>query len=242
MIEHSLFLPQATLRFEKGLPAPTLLLTAGGKPPAADWFLPLAAILPVWCVDSGIQICRQTGIQPARIIGDGDSARPEDWAWGQSLGVPVEIYPADKDYTDLQLALQRAVNLYGRATVIVSGVWGGRFDHAFANIQSLAGWEALGVKGIAADEAEVLFFLSERDAVTLAAEVMPDVISLLSFSEYCRGVTVNGVRWPLQNAELRRHLPYAVSNQPASDCREVSVSVTEGLLGVYLQWRRTAAE
>jgi len=236
---HSLQLPQVKLSFRKPLPEATLLMTAGGNPPENKWFLKIAKSFPaVWCIDSGIHICRQTTITPERIIGDGDSANPEAWAWGKSLGVPVEVYPEDKDYTDLQLALLRAKEMYGTATAIVSGVWGGRFDHAFSNIQSLAGWEALGVKGIAADESEVLFFLSGQDTGRIQAEVMPDIISLISLSNCCLGVTIDGVRWPLQKAELQRNLPYAISNQPLADCQEVSVLVEEGLLGVYLQWKR----
>ncbi|SDF17725.1 thiamine diphosphokinase [Sporomusa acidovorans] len=233
---HSLTLPQVTLLFANLLPAATLLMTAGGRPPANKWFVKIAKGLPVWCIDSGIQICRQTAIAPERIIGDGDSASPEAWDWGKSLGVPVEVYPVDKDYTDLQLALLRTKEIFSTATVIVSGVWGGRFDHAFSNIQSLAGWESPGFKGIAADESEVLFFLSGQDAVRINAAIMPDIVSLISLSTCCLGVTIGGVRWPLEKATLKRDLPYAISNQPVSGCREVSVSVEQGLLGVYLQW------
>ncbi|WP_371379160.1 thiamine diphosphokinase [Sporomusa aerivorans] len=238
---YSLKLPQTELMFKKPLPAATLVMTAGGRPPESEWFLQLANGLPLWCIDSGIHICRQAGLTPDRIIGDGDSASPEAWAWGKSLGVPVEVYPKDKDYTDFQLALYRAKEMHGTATAIVSGIWGGRFDHAFSNIQSLAGWEALGIKGIAADESEVLFFLSDQDTVRIKAEVMPDIISLLSLSDCCSDVTIAGVRWPLQKAQLQRSLPYAISNQPLADCREVSVSVTKGLLAVYLQWYRDKA-
>lgn len=234
---HSLKLPQTELTFKKSFQKTTLLMTAGGRPPENRWFSTLAAGLPIWCIDSGIHICRQTGITPDRIIGDGDSANPEAWAWGRSLGVPVEIYPEDKDYTDLQLALFRAKEIYGTTTAIITGVWGGRFDHAFGNIQSLAGSEALGIKSIAADESEVLFFLSGQDNVKIKAEVMPDVISLISLSNRCLGVTIAGVRWPLQNAELKRTLPYAISNQPLVNCQEVFVSLGEGLLGVYLQYK-----
>ncbi|QDR79815.1 thiamine diphosphokinase [Sporomusa termitida] len=236
-MSYSVMLPQAELVFRKPLPAAMLLMAAGGRPPAAEWFLKIATKAPLWCIDSGIQICRQAGITPARIIGDGDSASPAAWTWGKSLGVPVEVYPADKDYTDFQLALLRARDMHGPATAVVTGVWGGRFDHAFSNIQSLAGWEALGGKGIAADESEVLFFIADQDTVRIKADAMPDIISLISLSDCCLGVTIDGVRWPLQKTELQRNLPYAISNQPLGDCQEVTVAVTAGLLGIYLQWQ-----
>lgn len=233
---HTVKLPQAELIFGKPLPAATLLLAAGGRPPAAEWFLQLAPQAPLWCIDSGIHISRQAGITPARIIGDGDSASPEAWAWGKSLGVPVEAYPADKDHTDFQLALLRARAMYGPATAVVTGVWGGRFDHTFSNIQSLAGWEALGGKGIAADESEVMLFIAGQDTVRIKAEAKPAVVSLLSLSDCCLGVSIDGVRWPLQKTELRRDRPYAISNRPLAACQEVTVAVAAGLLGVYLQW------
>jgi len=235
-MEYSVTLPQVTLSFAKPLPATTLLMTAGGRPPANAWFLKIAKELPVWCIDSGIHICRKTGILPERIIGDGDSASPEVWDWGKSLGVPVEVYAVDKDYTDLQLALLRTKELFSTATVIVSGVWGGRFDHAFSNVQSLAGWESPGFTGIAADESEVLFFLSGQNNVRISAALMPEIVSLISLSTCCLGVTIDGVRWPLAKATLKRDLPYTISNQPLDDFREISVSIEEGLLGIYLQW------
>ena len=83
---HSLKLPQVELTFRRPLPETTLLMTAGGRPPENKWLLKIAKGLPVWCIDSGIHICRQTDITPERIIGDGDSASPGSVGLGRESG------------------------------------------------------------------------------------------------------------------------------------------------------------
>jgi len=235
-----LVLPQVRFSFGKALPQPQVLLIAGGRPPHSEWLAQAASGVSVWCVDSGIDICQANGIVPQRLIGDGDSASSKGWAWGNTLEIPVEIYPPEKNLTDLQLALQRVGLEYRQATVVVTGVWGGRFDHTFSNIYSLLGCEEFGVRGCcAADETEVLVMLKGSDTVRIQTTSKPDVVSLLPLSPYCSGVFIDGVHWPLSGVNLQNTLPYAVSNRPTDFGPEMTVAVEAGWLGVYLCWDQT---
>lgn len=235
-MDKDIILPQVRFSLAGPLPPNTVMLVAGGRPPQRRWLTQAAAAVPVWCVDSGVDACLACGVVPERIIGDGDSATSAGWAWGMALGVPVEIHHPDKNLTDLQLALQRAGDIYGRTTVILTGAWGGRFDHAFSNVFSLLGSEAYGVeRGCAADETEVMLILKGPDAVTIHTKRPPAVISLLPLSAICTGVHIDGVRWPLHETRLRQGWPYAISNRPGKD-ETVTVAVESGRLGVYLCW------
>lgn len=235
--DRCLWLPQLRCFFEKRLPDSQVLLVAGGRPPQPEWLRRAASRLPVWCVDSGIDICQASQVIPRRLIGDGDSADPRSWAWSRELGIPVEIYPPEKDLTDLQLALRTAGQVFGQAAVIVTGVWGGRFDHAFSNVYSLKGCTRFGIgRCCAADENEVLILLEGADSVRIEAEHCPEVVSLLPLSAECTGVGIDGVRWPLRDVVLQDNLPYAVSNRFAGAGGEIAVSVAAGWLGVYLCW------
>jgi len=232
-----LILPQLRCFFEKKLPDSQVLLVAGGKPPDPKWLRQAATKFSVWCVDSGIDSCQESHIIPERLIGDGDSATSKGWAWGNSLGIPVEVYPPEKNLTDLQLALQTVGVIYGQATVVVTGVWGGRFDHAFSNIYSLKGCEDFGVRGCcAADEGEVLILLKGKDSVRIEVDVCPEIVSLLPLSPQCSGVFIDGVHWPLADVTLHDGLPYAISNRPKEGNTEIMVSIETGWLGIYLCW------
>ena len=236
-MKNSLVLPQLRCFFEKDLPDFQVLLVAGGRPPEAKWLTQAAEQFPVWSIDSGIDSCYESQVIPERLIGDGDSATSEGWNWGKGLGVPLDVYPPEKNLTDLQLALQTIGQVYGEGTVIVTGVWGGRFDHTFSNIYSLKGCEDFGVRGCcAADDKEVLLLLKGKDSVRIETNNCPEVISLLPLSRECLGVCINDVRWPLRDVELHHNLPYAISNRLGKGDKEFTVAIEAGWLGIYLCW------
>jgi len=232
-----LTLPQLRCFFEKKLPDSRVLIVAGGRPPDPEWLIQAADQLPVWCVDSGIDSCQMSNVIPQRLIGDGDSATSQGWAWGNGLGIPVEVYPPEKDLTDLQLALQTVGLVQGQMAAVVTGVWGGRFDHTFSNIYSLKGCEEFGVWGCcAADEREVLILLKGKNSVRIETVNSPEVVSLLPLSTQCSGVCIDGVRWPLADVELHDGLPYAISNRLSAVDTELTVAIETGWLGIYLCW------
>lgn len=234
-MKNALVLPQLSCVFGRELPKAQLLLVAGGRRPAAGWLAQAAGRYPVWCVDRGIEVCRESQIRPERLIGDGDSAAGAGWAWGRKLGIPVDRYPPEKTLTDLQLALQTAGLVYGEAMVVVTGVWGGRFDHAFSNIHSLKGGEKFGLWGCcAADEKEALILLKGGESAEIKVTAPPQVVSLLPLARQCAGVCIDGVHWPLDGVVLQDSLPYAISNRWSG--RQMTISVKTGWLGIYFCW------
>ncbi|CUH95964.1 hypothetical protein P22_2052 [Propionispora sp. 2/2-37] len=240
-MNNSLVLPHLRCSFAKELPETQVLLVAGGRPPAKEWLLQAASRFSVWCADRGLDVCRESNVIPERLIGDGDSARSEAIEWARKQGIPADLYPPEKDLTDLQLALQTIGAEYKQAAVVITGVWGGRFDHTFSNIFSLKGCDVYGIQRCCAvDETEALILLKGADSLRLAAAVRPDVISLLPLSAECSGVTIDGVRWPLNNVSLQHDFPYAISNRPLDHAAEITVSVAGGVLGVYLHWQQNS--
>ncbi|MDU2064902.1 MAG: thiamine diphosphokinase [Sporomusaceae bacterium] len=235
-------LPQVRCTFSRTLPKHQLLIVAGGRKPDKNWLKQVAPKFSVWAVDSGVDSCRNSGVQPERLIGDGDSATEAGWCWATKLAIPIEVHPPEKDLTDLQLALQRAKQLNSGYAVLLTGGWGGRFDHAFSNVYSLQGFKEQGLCTLGiADEQEVLLLLSGGETVSLEFAENPSVISLLPLASICKDVSIAGVHWPLTEVLLKNSLPYAISNRSqARDDTEnlVEVSLGEGALGVYLNWER----
>ena len=213
------------------------LLVAGGRPPEQGWLVSMAARYPVWAVDRGVEICRQAGIKPELLIGDADSASAETWSWAGRERLEVIRHSRDKDLTDLQLALKELAIRRPGSAVLLTGGWGGRFDHAFTNLFSLqeaAGWQ-LNPCGLA-DAAEAMFFVDGGQSLVLSFSNRPQIISLLPLTEVCEGVNFSGVHWPLAQSVLRLDSPAAISNRLAQDSLSATISLRLGRIGVYCCW------
>ena len=76
----------------------------------------------VIAVDGGFASLEAAGCVPDLALGDFDSLGfvPE--------GVPVKLFPAEKDASDMELALEEALTC-GAGAVEVYGALGGRLDH-----------------------------------------------------------------------------------------------------------------
>jgi thiamine pyrophosphokinase len=214
-----IFLPGASSR--------RTLFLLGGRRPDARWLKDFASrnADDVWAVDSGVGACREAGLCPGVLIGDMDSATQSDIEWAIESGASEFRSPRDKDDTDFQLALELLAKKNRDDTLLVSGCFGGRLDHMFSALYSFASSRSLCM----ADETEGVLLV--HDSARAVFKKRPLAISLLPLSDECAGVSIVGVKWPLDGATLYRNRPWAVSNETDSD--EVLVSCASGLLGFY---------
>ena len=233
MASNILILPQLAATYACELPEQQFLLVAGGRPPATDWLQQAALHRLLWCIDHGADICRKANIVPQRLIGDGDSATPESWQWASSFSIPIDRYSPKKDLTDTQLALKKLAEEAPGAFVVLSGALGNRLDHTMSAVCSLA---ASPLNGCMADEQECVFFLHGSSTLSLSLSKHPKAISLLSISEECHGVSIEGVYWPLHGVILKHSFPYAISNELAQGEKNCRISLSEGDLAIYVYW------
>ncbi|MBD3878829.1 MAG: thiamine diphosphokinase [Quinella sp. 1Q5] len=209
--------------------AQEILFVSGGRPPSVDWFKGMTDGRKIFCVDKGIELCKACGVVPNRLIGDFDSANQSSVSWARANNVPVERYPVDKDFTDTQLALSRAAELFGDHTAILTGAFGGRIDHLYSTIFTCA---ALNRAIVLADEREIIFYLHGGEEATIKFFSKPFAASLLPMTSTCRGVTTKNLHWELDSATLTQDFPNATSNRIEHD--EIFISVGGGVLAVYL--------
>ena len=130
-------LPQLCLQGALSCFQQACLLVVGGRAPEVEWLRKASEGRIVWAVDHGLDACLAAGIVPQRLIGDGDSAAPAAWHFAEKKGIPIEKFPPEKDDTDTQLALRIAKEA-GFPAAIVTGAFGGRFDHALSTVMSCA--------------------------------------------------------------------------------------------------------
>ena len=206
-------------------PRREILFVAGGRAPNSSWFNAVAQGRKIFAVDRGIELCRALNILPEMLIGDFDSAEKSAVSWALSKKIPVERHPVDKDLTDTQLALKF---VDANSSAIITGAFGGRFDHAFSTIFTCANVPA---KIFLADDREIIFYVKSGESLSVKFFQKPVALSLLPMSGICRGVTIKNVHWELENATLAQNFPSAVSNRVESP--EVQISVGSGILAVY---------
>ena len=208
-----------------------VMLVLGGKPPEIDWLKEVSFnYKEIWAADSGGGICRKAGLMPEYLIGDFDSICEKDKKWFLSNGTEIIQHPAEKDLTDYQICLKTAAEK-GKKNVIVTGGWGGRFDHAYSNLFSALWGKEFGVRVIClADENESLFYVYEGESIEISFKVMPYAFSLIAL-ESLSVVSINGAKWNLSYSQINQKHPYAISNKPENN--SIKIDVHEGSIGVY---------
>ena len=212
-----------------------MILITGGRKPHAGWFNYLRELrrdCKIFCVDHGIDFCRENNIQPEMLIGDLDSAESSSIEWVMDNNIKIERHPVDKDFTDTQLALQNLQEFPEDKFVIITGAFGGRLDHLYSTLFTCANSK---IKNCLTDEQETVIFLNGGESIKLEFVEIPFALSLLPLSETCDGVSIDGVHWELNSASLSQKLPNAVSNRVESNI--VKISVTSGKLAVYLYFQ-----
>ncbi len=180
------------------------LVDAGRLPP-----LPRAALLIA--ADGGLAQAEHLGLRVDVVVGDMDSVDPASLEAAMAAGATVERHPGNKDATDLELALDRAIHSGCRRVVIVGGL-GGRIDHLLANALLLGATPEEGpVVEWWADAARVSTVRPGHPLHSTAAE--GDVVSLIPVGGPATEVTTVGLRWPLTGDTLKPGSTRGVSNE-----------------------------
>ena len=212
-------------------PRSAVMLVLGGKPPEINWLKDAGcSFKEIWAADSGGEICAKAGLTPKYIIGDFDSICEKDTEWLISHGTEIIKYPAEKDLTDYQLCLQIA-SQRGVKYVVVTGGWGGRFDHAYSNLYSALWGIEFGVRVIClADERETLFYVYSGESIEIDFIKTPLAFSLIALLPSSI-VSVSGAKWELSYSRITQQYPYAISNRALNN--RIKIDVHEGSIGVY---------
>lgn len=169
--------------------------------------------------DAGYERARAVGVTPDLALGDYDSSPvPHD-------ARELICLPAEKDDTDTFFAVKKALEK-GCEQVVLLGALGGRMDHTMANLQTLIFLQEQGVRAWAADEAQEITVLGEGVHSIPARKGW--YLSFFSCGESAKGVSLKGVKYPLNNAEITYLWPVGVSNEFEEP--EAQLSVLEGKL------------
>lgn len=168
--------------------------------------------------DRGYLAAKQLGFTPDLAMGDFDSLDfiPEDCK-------VIKAKP-EKDDTDTMLAVKTALEM-GHTDISIAGALGGRLDHTYASIQTLAYILKSGGFGRLIGESDTAELLNRGE---YSYDRREDIyLSLFSYGESAV-ITTRGTKYDLTEYTLSNSFPLGVSNEIIAD--KCSVSVHEGQL------------
>jgi len=178
----------------------------------------------ILCADGGTRHALGLGLTPNLVIGDMDSIESHEWKHLENTGVPVELFPHDKNETDLELAINKALEVKPMRVIILAAL-GGRMDHTLANISLLADPRLASVDIRLDDGVEEILFC--RDQVQVHGS-SGDFVSLIPWGSPVRGVQTENLKWQLTNEILYVEKTRGVSNEMTD--KTASVKIGSGLL------------
>ena len=187
------------------------LIISGGE------YHPITGVGPddfIIACDRGYEYALRAGIRPDLLISDFDSYGGE-----VDESVAVNRLPTEKDDTDTMSAIRRAV-AEGCDEICLLCALGGRLDHSYANLQALA-WAAEQGALAAIDSPDTRVF-ALRDAKLHLPRREGFSLSVFAVSDRCR-VSLRGVKYALEDAEIGSSFPIGVSNEWAGPEAEISV-------------------
>lgn len=207
----------------------TVVVITGDGPIAADIARRIPDGAVIIAADGALDHALEAGLIPAGLVGDLDSVSEEGLEWARQHAT-IQRHDPDKDHTDTELALDMAGALNPARLILIGA--GDRLDHVFAAIG------ALGQSGLTSVPTIDAYWSSQWIRVVhgpgqTTLDLEPGTtLSLLAMHGPCTGVTITGVRWPLERAELAPLVGVGVSNVAVDE--RVSVRVSTGVLTIVM--------
>lgn len=164
------------------------------------------------------------GLIPNVVIGDMDSLEASTLRKLTSSNIEINLYPADKNETDLELALDYAI-VEGYREILIVAALGGRIDQTLSNLSLLTGSRLKSLVTHIDDGVEEIFFC--RDQVQVRGR-RGDIVSLIPWGSEVTGVVTENLKWPLRDETLYPYKTRGTSNEMLTE--EASIKINSGLL------------
>lgn len=178
-------------------------------------------------IDSGLDVFLEFSVKPNFVLGDFDSTK-----------IKKEIiesfnyisFPPEKDYTDGELALEKAIE-FGAAEIYFLGMTGGRLDHFFGNVGLVKKALDRNVKAYIIDEKNILTMTDK--SINLTDKFMK-YISFYAYGGMVEKLNLTGCKYPLVNYNL---MPFeGICNSNEFKDKEIKVEFVKGtLIIIYSQ-------
>lgn len=174
--------------------------------------------------DYGTVYLLNKGIIPDLAVGDFDSLTEEEWQLVQERVPTIERHLPEKDETDTELAIVRAL-AYKPSEIILTGVTGGRLDHYEANLHILYRIQknnpSIQIKMV--NKFNCLQFLWPGQHM-IEADHYFKYLSFFAFDDVIKNVTLRNVRYQTTDEVIDIGTTRFTSNEIVGDYASISFS------------------
>ncbi|MBO5209103.1 MAG: thiamine diphosphokinase [Lachnospiraceae bacterium] len=178
----------------------------------------------VIAADGGYQYCKRMQIVPDFVLGDMDSIagemRQEIDAFQAEHPDKVKILPCMKDDTDMMSAIRMGLSK-GYKKFVLYGAMGGRLEHTIANIQCLIYLKNQGAHGCMIEK-ECTVMVVQNETIHFQKE-KEGFFSMFALQQRAEGVTIRGMKYPLEDAVVTDDFPIGISNEFIGEASEITV-------------------
>lgn len=178
-------------------------------------------------VDAGMDFCYKSRIMPDVIVGDFDSVEQEalEFFQGQEQ-MDIHRLNPEKDDTDTEYALRFAISK-GATKITILGATGSRLDHVLGNITLL---------GVGIEKNVSIELLDPHNKIKMVNsslsikkdERFGKYLSVIPVAGKADGVTITGVKYPLDNYDMQGFNTLGISNEIVDD--EAAITVKNGIV------------
>jgi len=163
------------------------------------------------CANGGTKLALRFDITPDIIVGDLDSLTEDISKKFENKKIEWKIYPKEKDETDLELAVREAIK-FNPQEIYFIGLLGGRIDHLLSNLFFLEKVKDMGIEPYVIDK-NLNIYLMKGEEERIFWGDKGDTLSLIPLSDVVDGISLEGLKYPLQNEPLYRKLTRGISNE-----------------------------
>lgn len=178
----------------------------------------------VICADGASKYLKSIDFVPDLLVGDLDSIDEETKLWMEEKKVPLKKFPAKKDRTDTEIALEYSVSKRPKE-IEVLGAFGSRMDHTLGNIQLLEGFYGRNISIRLLNEQNEVWLLEKHSKIVGRKN---ETLSIIPITESVTEVTLKGFEYPLESIQLSRGHTLGISNIIIAN--EAEISYREGKL------------
>lgn len=186
-----------------------LIVTGGSKPNDKLLLQKYEEAELVIAADSGCNVLYENALMPNIILGDFDSVDKNILEEIKKSKIEVKVYNPEKDYTDTELAVYKAIEL-GARQITMLGATGSRLDHVMANIGLLNLLLDKGIKASIIDSNNEIFIIN-KDVVLQG--VFGQTFSLQAYEGVVKNLTIKNAKYELKDYDLKVGSPLTVSNE-----------------------------
>lgn len=169
----------------------------------------------VICADGGLEKAEKLKVVPDLILGDFDSVN-RDVLEKYKKNSEIMKFPAEKDFTDMELSIETAVKKGFKDIVMVGATGGPRLDHSLANMMLLEKYYKFGINIIIIDNNNKIQIVSDNCNMLLDKKE-GSFVSLIPLTENISGLTLEGFKYALNRVVVKRGSTLCVSNEIISD-------------------------